>query len=334
MNFITGATGLLGSYLAKLLLGKGEKVRAIKRATSDVSLLGEYASKIEWVEADVLDYPALQEAMAGVERLYHCAAVISFIPSEYDYMAKVNIEGTANVMNAALYAGVKKVMHVSSVAALGLPTNGRTIDEKHSDPNISKCFAYFKSKHYAEREAWRANAEGLDVVVVCPSTIIGAGWWDDEPNSLFKTIDHGLQFYTTATNGFVDVRDVTECMYLLMQGAFKDDRYIISAQNESFKNLIWQIADALQVSRPQLEAGGMLREVAWRLEWIKSVFTNQRPLITKHSAQLAGIDFAYSNQKLKDALGYRFRSLEQTIRDTADAYLESKKAGKNYAVFT
>ncbi|MBL7778500.1 MAG: SDR family NAD(P)-dependent oxidoreductase [Chitinophagales bacterium] len=333
MNLITGATGLLGSYLAKLLLSKGEKVRAIKRATSDVSLLGEYASKIEWVEADVLDYPALEQALAGVERLYHCAAVISFMPAEYDDMAKVNVEGTANVMNAALHAGVKKVMHVSSVAAFGLPTNHRTIDEKYSDPNISKCFAYFKSKHYAEREAWRANAEGLDVVVVCPSTIIGAGWWDDEPNSLFKTIDNGLQFYTTATNGFVDVRDVVECMYLLMLGAFKDERYIISAQNESFKNLIWQIADTLNVARPKLEAGSMLREVAWRLEGMKSIFSHQRPLVTKHSAQLAGINFTYSNQKVIDALGYRFRPLEQTIRDTANAYLQSKKSGKNYGVF-
>lgn len=334
MNLITGATGLLGSYLAKLLLSKGEKVRAIKRVTSDLSLLGEYASKIEWVEADVLDYPALQEAMVGIERLYHCAAVISFIPAEYDYMAKVNIEGTANVMNAALYARVKKVLHVSSVAAFGLPTNSRTIDEKHSDPNISKCFAYFKSKHYAEREAWRANAEGLDVVVVCPSTIIGAGWWSDEPNSLFRTIDNGLPFYTTATNGFVDVRDVVACMYLLMQGHYKDERYIISAQNESFKNLIWQIADALNVKRPQLEAGSMLREVAWRLEWVKSVFSNQRPLVTKHSAQLAGIDFTYANQKIKDALHFEFRPLEQTIRDTANAYLQSKKSGINYGVFT
>jgi Nucleoside-diphosphate-sugar epimerases len=271
--------------------------------------------------------------MQGVKKVYHCAAVISFIPSEYDYMAKVNITGTANVMNAALYAGVKKMMHVSSVAALGLPVLGHIIDEQYIDPNINSCFEYFKSKHYAEREAWRACAEGLDVVVVCPSTILGAGCWDDEPLSLFKSIEQGLRFYTSATNGFVDVRDVVACMYYLMSGDYKNERYIISAHNESFKNLIWLIADALQVKRPAWHAGKTLRGLTWRMEWVKALFTSAKPLITKHSAQLAGINFLYSNKKIVDTLHYKFRPLEQTVCDTAKAYLESKRLGKNYGVF-
>ena len=131
MNLITGATGFLGSYLAKLLLNKGEKVRAIKRKTSDLSLLGNFASQIEWIEGDVLDIPSLEQAMKNVTQVYHCAASISFIPREIDHMMKVNVEGTANVVNAALHSGVKKFLHVSSVAAFGLPVNGKIIDEKY-----------------------------------------------------------------------------------------------------------------------------------------------------------------------------------------------------------
>ena len=165
MNLITGATGLLGSYLAKLLLTKGEKVRAIKRKTSDVSLLGEFSEQIEWIEGDVLDIPSLEEAMVGVTKVYHCAALISFIPREVEQMMKVNVEGTANIMNCALASDVKKLVHVSSVAAFGLPVKGKMIDENFSDPNINKAFWYYRSKQYSEREAWRANEEGLNVLL-------------------------------------------------------------------------------------------------------------------------------------------------------------------------
>lgn len=333
MVLITGATGLLGSYLTKLLLDKGDAVRAIKRKTSDLSLLGSYAQKIEWVEADVLDLPALEEAMKGIVQVYHCAAVISFIPSEVDYMMKVNIEGTANVMNTALQQGVKKAVHVSSIAALGIAPDGKVIDEKYNDSNIRNSFWYYRSKHYGEREAWRANAEGLNVVVAAPSTIIGAGKWNDEPNSLFRDIYKGLNFYTTSTNGFVDVRDVAECLYRLMTSDIEADKFIISSENLSFRDVMWQMADAMKVKRPSREAGKVLRSIAWRMEWIKSLFTKQRPLVTKESARLASINFLYSNQKVKQALGYQFKPLSETINETASVFLKSNSEGKDFGVF-
>lgn len=333
MNLVTGATGLLGSYLTKLLLQKGEAVRAIRRKSSDLSLLGEYAQQVQWVEADLLDIIALEEAMNGIERVYHCAAHISFMPSEVDMMMKINVEGTANVMNAALVSGVKKMLHVSSVAAFGLPAQGKVIDEQYTDPNINSCFWYYKSKHYGEREAWRAHAEGLPLVVANPGTIIGAGWWDDEPNSLFREIDNGLKFYTNAQNGFIDVRDAALCLYQLMNSSIDGERFLLVAENRSFKEIMWLIADALHVKRPGIEAGTWLREVAWRAEAIKSFFTGSRPLITKESAGIASIPFTYNNAKIKKALGIPFRSMEESIADTAKAYLESKQQGKDYGTF-
>jgi dihydroflavonol-4-reductase len=333
MNLITGATGLLGSYLAKLLLSKGEKIRAIKRKTSDTSLLGESAKQIEWFEGDVLDILSLEEAMQGVAKVYHCAAVISFIPSEVEQMMKVNIEGTANVMNMAISCGVKKVIHVSSVAAFGEARAGKVIDENYSDPEISKSFWYYRSKQYSEREAWRASEEGLNVVIVCPSTILGAGWWDAEPNSLFPEIHNGLKFYTTATNGFVDVRDVAACMEQLMQSDISGEKFIINAENLSFQQVIWKMADEMKVKRPSIEAGNFLRAVAWRMGVIKSFVTKQRPLITKESAELASISFNYSNEKIKRTLAFQFKPISETIRETAKVFLKSNKEGKSFGVF-
>ena len=333
MNLITGATGLLGSYLAKLLISKGEKVRATKRKTSDLSLLGTFAEQMEWVEGDVLDIPSLEEAMAGVTHVYHCAASISFIPDEVDNMMKVNIEGTANVMNCALVSGVKKLVHVSSVAAFGMSVKGKLIDEKYADPNINKAFWYYRSKQYSEREAWRASEEGLNLVVVCPSTILGASWWDAEPNSLFREIYNGLKFYTSGVNGFVDVRDVAECMHRLMLSDISAEKFILSSENLSFQEVIWQMADELNVKRPNLEAGKMLRSIAWRTEAIKSFFTKQRPLITKESADLAAINFTYSNEKIKQALNYNFRPVKETIAETAKVFLKSEEEGKEFGVF-
>jgi nucleoside-diphosphate-sugar epimerase len=333
MNLITGATGLVGSYLARLLLSKGEKVRAIKRTMSDTSLLNDISDRIEWVEGDVLHIPSLEDAMEGVTNVYHCAAMISFIPREIDQMMKINTEGVANVMNVALASNVRKLVHVSSIAAFGIPPAGKVVDEKFSDPNINKAFWYYRSKHYGEREAWRAMEEGLNVVIACPSTIIGAGWWDAEPNSLYPEIYKGLKFYTSCTNGFIDVRDVTECLYRLMQSDISGEKFILSAENLSFRDVIWQMADEMKVQRPSLEAGKFLRSIAWRMEVIKGLFGHHRPLITKESAEVAGISFQYSNEKIKQTLNYNFRPVKQTIADTAQVFLKSHAEKKEYGVF-
>lgn len=333
MNLVTGATGLVGSYLVKHLLKNGEPVRALKRSTSHTALLGEFANQVEWIEGDILDITSLLEAMQGVTKVYHCAAVISFIPSEAHHMIKVNVEGTANVMNAALASQVQKVLHVSSTAAFGVAPYGKVIDEHFSDANINKSFAYYRSKQYGEREAWRASEEGLDVVIVCPSTVLGAGWWNTAPNSLFAEVYRGLKFYTTATNGFVDVRDTVVCMHRLMHSDVKAEKFIVSAENVSFQDIIWQIADELQVKRPGIEAGNFLRSVAWRAEAIKTFFTQKPPLITKESAAVAAIDFYYNNSKICHALNFNFIPVKQTIAETAAIYLQSVKSGENFGTF-
>ncbi len=333
MIFITGTNGLLGSYLAKKLLQQGKKVRGLKRINSDLSLLGEYAQQIDWVTGDILNVTSLEQAIDGVEQVYHCAAVISFASHEADAMMKTNIEGTANVMNVALNVGVKKVVHVSSVAAFGIHKPEKIIDEKTTYAERKDMPNYYRSKQLAEREAWRAHAEGLNVVVANPGTILGAGKWDMEPNSLFRDVYAGLPFYTNGMNSIVDVRDVVDCLILLMEKGMNGEQYIIHAENVSFKDLLQKIAEVLGKKKPSFAVSDSLAKVAVVFEWLKAKITGKRQLLTPEMARLANKQFRYTNQKIVRDFGIKFRSADETIEDTVKVFLQSKKEGKHFGIF-
>lgn len=329
---LTGANGLLGSQIAKRLLQKGYKVRAIKRAKSDLRLLGEEAQQIEWMEGDVRDIVSLEAAMQGVAAVIHCAAMISFVPEDAAAMMQINAGGTANVVDAALHCGVKRLVHISSVAAFCRPKGVALIDE-HLDIKDSKDnFNYYRSKFYGEREAWRGLAEGLEVAIVCPSTILGGGFWDMEPNKLFAQIYKGYPFYTTGVNGFVDVRDVADLTLLLLKKEIVGEKYIASSENISFKDLMWLIADALQVKRARFKTGKILGEIAWRGEWLVSKIFGKKALVTKEVIDLALCDFRYSNQKVCTELGFAFRPVSETVQDVAAIYRQSVLNNSVFAV--
>ena len=127
---ITGATGLVGSATAKKFLSEKHEVFALARPDSDRSLLADIAAKITWVEGDILDLSALEKAMENMDMVVHTAAVVSFIPKERKAMYKVNVEGTANVVNVCLKLGIGKLCHVSSIAAIGRPDTRKVIPGK------------------------------------------------------------------------------------------------------------------------------------------------------------------------------------------------------------
>ena len=333
MILITGATGLLGSYIARLLVSRGEQVRGLRRSSSDLSLLGDAVKQIEWVEGDVTDVLSLDEAMQGVSRIYHCAALISMQPSHLDSMLKTNTEGTANVVNAALDAGIDKLLYVSSIAAFGRPQpEGVLIDENLDVKDSTDNFSYYRSKLYAEREVWRGIAEGLPAAIICPSTILGGGFWNVTPNNIFAQVYKGVPFYTTGTNAFVDVRDVAAIALLLMDSDIVSEKYIVSAENCTFHELMNLTADALQKKRPAIAIHKYLAAIAWRYESVKAVITKSTPLLTAESAVMAQSDFRYSNEKICQTLSYQFRPLSETITDVAKLYLQSLKEKKGYGI--
>ena len=333
MILVTGATGLLGSYIARQLVGSGERVRGLKRRGSDLSLLGDATHQIEWVEGDVTDISSLDEAMKGVKQVYHCAALISMQPSHLDQMIKVNTEGTANVVNVALDADVNKLLYVSSIAAFGRPQpTGVLIDENLDVKDSTDNFSYYRSKLYAEREVWRGIAEGLSAVIICPSTILGGGFWHVTPNNIFDQVYKGLSFYTTGTNAFVDVRDVTFIAIQLMNSTIEAEKFIVSAENCSFQELMNMIADALNRKRSTIAINKWLAELAWRYEAVKATITQSTPLLTAESAVMAQSEFRYSNEKICKTLSYQFRPLSKTITDVANIYLQSINENKGYGL--
>jgi nucleoside-diphosphate-sugar epimerase len=333
MILVTGANGFVGSYLVKELLKQGEQVRGLKRATSQIHLLGDAADKVEWFEGDVTDVHSLQPAMKGVKKVYHAAAIISFLPKDFDTMMKVNVEGTANVVNEALLAGVEKLVLVSSVAAFGLPKQGKMIDESTEYQEQKDMITYYRSKFLGELEAWRGEAEGLNVVVACPSTILGAGNFDSEPNLVFAEVAKGAPFYTEGKMGFVDVRDVVRALILLMNSDAKGEKFIISGENSSFKNLMFHAAEVMKVQKPKIKVSPGLVALAWRYEWLKHKLTGKRPVVSKESARIATTNFEFNNAKLRERFNFTYTPLGTTIKETCLAYQKCKAAGKVWEVF-
>lgn len=333
MVLVTGANGLLGSYLVKELIRRGERVRGLRRSQSDMRLLNGYVDRVEWVEGDVRDIYALEEAMKDIDEVYHVAAMISMQPADLGQMLSINAEGTANVVNAALGADIRKLLYVSSVAAFGRPERAVKVIDENLDVKDSKDnFAYYRSKLYAEREVWRGIAEGLHAVIINPSTIFGGGFWNIPPNGIFDHVYSGLPFYTSGVNGFVDVRDVVDIAIRLMHSDIEAEKFIVSAENASFRDVMWMAADALKVRRPYIHSGRILGTLAWRFERIRSLFSKPSAIITHDSVVIGQNDFYYSNDKVRKALQYEFRPLRDTIADVAALYLQSRRDKAPYAI--
>ena len=227
MVFVTGGTGMVGAHLLYDLVSNGEKVRALKRPGSSIrraeKIFSYYSSEyqlllqnIEWVDGDILDKDGLGELLAGVDQIYHCAAIVSFDSRDREIMIHNNVEGTANLVDMAVSLHIPRFCHVSSVSAIGSPPEGIEANEDHPWRNNMDHSAYGESKYLSEMEVWRAIFLGLNAVIVNPSVIIGPGDWKSGSSLLFSTVWKGLKFYTKGGTGFVDVRDVTKVMRLLM----------------------------------------------------------------------------------------------------------------------
>lgn len=324
MNLVTGATGFVGSYIVRQLIGAGEKVRALKRHKSNTKLLEDVEGRFEWFEGDVLDVTSLKEAMVGVTKVYHSAAMISFVSSEASRMHKVNIEGTANVVNACIDAKIVKLLHVSSVSAFGRYEIKGPIDEKTVWKEHDENTQYAISKFRSELEIWRGKEEGLNTVIVNPSTILGYGDWHNGSSQIFKNVYDGISFYPTGLNGFVAVEDVARACIVLMESDLVGEQFIVSAENLTFKEVFFKIADAFGVSRPSKPVSPFLAAIGWRFYWLKSKILGQQPLVTQETTVYTSRDYNYINEKLKKALGFEYQDLDIAIKKACAKYTSVK----------
>jgi len=313
MILVTGATGFLGSELIRQLLFKGEQVRAIMRDTSVIPSLLKNEKKIEWFKADILDYFALNDAMEGISKVYHCAAFISFDPADNKKMKKVNVEGTVNVLNASIEKNISRFLHVSSVAALGENNKDELITEKDQWEYTPDCSVYSISKYESEMEVFRATAEGLNTIIVNPSIIIGKNAGKQGSGALFETIQKGLKYYPGGSFGYVDVEDVAKAMILLMDSDISDERFIINAENWSYHDLFTEIALNFKKVPPEIALKPWMVQLAYMGTRIIATFTGKKFNLTKDTANSAFKKRKYSNNKIKKTLNLEFKSIKDSI---------------------
>jgi len=340
MIFVTGGTGLVGAHLLFELTSAAKKVKALKRKTSNLqqvlktfSWYSEDSQKlfdrIEWVDGDILDYFSLEKLLDGVTEIYHCAAIVSFQRDEREKMISNNVEGTANLVNAAIENGVKKICHVSSIAALGRLHNGLPVTEETSWVPSKKVSGYSESKFFSEAEIWRGMEEGLDAVIVSPSVILGPGNWESGSAQLFKTIADGLKFYTKGVTGFVDVKDVVGAMILLMDEpnfeSAKNQRYLLNAENLSYQELFSEIARALGKPAPKYYASDFLLGMVWRAAALAGRITRKPSMITRETVSNSNAVNTFDGGKITRQFSFNYLPVSESVRQTA-AFLKNDMA--------
>ncbi|WP_109302321.1 NAD-dependent epimerase/dehydratase family protein [Aquimarina sp. AU474] len=333
MILVTGATGLVGTHLLVKLVQQKEPIRALYRSDQKKAYAKKVFSyyfphdnnlfdNIDWIQADINDIPSLSAAFNQVTYVYHCAAKISFNPAHYKKLRKVNIEGTANIVNLCLIHNVKKLCYVSSIATLGESITGKHIDESEEwNPEIPNS-VYAITKYGAEMEVWRGVQEGLDAVIVNPGIIIGPGFFDGGSGFLFKRIYAGMNYYTTGTSGFVSVIDVINTMFMLMNSNCTNERYILVAENLNYQSAFSMIAKGLKKPAPTKEASPFMMKIAYYVQRISHVLFRTKQSIFKSSIRSAFSNSYYTNDKIKSELNYEFNPIEKAIEETATLFLK------------
>ncbi|MDG1195417.1 MAG: SDR family oxidoreductase [Polaribacter sp.] len=332
MILVTGGTGLVGSHLLYHLCLQNVAIRAIYRTKSsleNVKKVFRYYtedenlfSKIEWYQADITDVPKMIPAFSDVKHVYHCAAFISFNPKDYRKMRKVNIHGTAIIVNLCIAAKIEKLCFVSSIAAVGDSLKGKIVTEENEWNKELDNSGYSITKFGAEMEVWRASQEGVDVVVVNPGVILGSGFWNSGSGKLFSQVNNGFRFYTEGVTGFVSVQDVVKPMILLMNSPVKNERFILISENKSFKEIFFLIADTLGKSRPSIKIKPWQTNLFWRFAWCVSKIARKEPLLSKYSARSAHSVAEYSSEKIQKKINYQFEDLEKSVQRISKRYLK------------
>ena len=336
MILVTGGTGLVGSYLLYELTRKGHKVKALLRPGKKPCVTQKLFScfsdanehlidQVDWVEGDVLDPFSLHQAMKGVDYVYHCAAMISFNPRELKAMLAVNVEGTANVVNACIENGIKKLCHVSSIASLGQAEKGEMIDENAKWKTSRINSGYAVSKYGGEREVWRGIEEGLNAVIVNPSVIIGAGCHQKATNKLFHNIEHFLPYYISGINGYVDVHDVVNAMIILMDSTKSGERFVLNSENLSLREFFIRVADILGKPHPRIAVNGSIMNVIAWLDEMRGRVTKTTPLLTRENVRASMSKSYYSAEKFSSAFNYSFIPMTESLKEALHVIESAKK---------
>ena len=332
MILVTGGTGLVGAHLLLKLVLEKHSVRAIHREESDLKRVkkvfgyyrkdaGELFDKIEWVLADINDIPALEIAFKGVDKVYHAAAFISFDPTDYKKLQKINTEGTSNIVNLCIAKNVKKLCYASTIGAVGKTFDGKQTNEE-TPWTPQEANVYGLSKYAAEMEVWRASQEGVPVIMVNPGVIIGPGFWNNGSGTIFKTARKTYGYYPPGGTGFISVHDVVAMMLKLMESPIQNERYIAVAENWSYHKVLTEITQTFGIKPPAKALKFWQLEIGRWFDVFKNLFSKTGRTLTKSHVRSLKNRQVYENQKIVDALGFEFRSLQEEIRFCCERFME------------
>lgn len=332
MVLVTGGTGLVGAHLILRLLRSGIAVKAIHRKTSDLKEVekvfsyytgqaGELFHQILWTEADLNDLPALEEVFQDITQVYHCAALISFDPNDFELLRAVNTEGTKNIVNLCIAHGIQKLCFVSSIATIGRTLNGQAATEE-TDWSPEGANVYALSKMDSELEVWRGSQEGLPVVIVNPGIIIGPGFWDSGTGLLFQNGYKARKHYPPGGTGFVTVNDVTALMVQLMDSSITNEKFIVVAENLSYKDILDRLARAFNKRGPSIPVKFWQLEIFWRMDKCLNILTKRGRRLTKISVKSLRNRQFYNNGKSREQLGHSYESLDATIAFSCNKFME------------
>lgn len=319
---ITGATGLVGSYLTQHLVKQGKLVRIMVRNVAQLKLVEPLRNQIEVVEGDILDIFALDDALEGISQVYHCAALVSFHPKMRKLMKKTNVEGTENVVNACLERQNIRLLHVSSVAALGKNVDGSVITEQTKWKESAENSYYARTKRWAELEVYRGIEEGLDAVIVQPSIVLG---YPPQNHPLFKLlsrIESGLTWYQSGVSSYVDAEDVAKAMVIVMEHAPSGEQYLIGGHTSSMHNMLTLLGKALGGKLPK-------RKIPYRLvltcaRILKRVRIHHS-LLNREVLHSCVAQHDFSSKKLMETFNFEFKPLSETIHTLAAQWKQQSK---------
>jgi dihydroflavonol-4-reductase len=326
MVLITGASGFLGQHLVRHIAAGGRQARALYHShppTGDIAVL----PGIEWMQADLLDVYDVETAMKGVTEIYHCAAIVSFDPARRNEMLHFNPESTTNIVNQALLQDVRKMVYISSIAALGRTgENAKEINEDAEWGESRYNSAYGISKYIAEMEVWRGIGEGLDAVIVNPGIILGASNGRDLSSRLMKMAYKEFPFYSKGVTSWVYAGDVVRIVTRLMDSDISGERFIVSEGNTSFREVFTVMAAALNKKAPRFYANSLFTGIAWRAGTLAGWVTGKQSLITKETVNNANSICLYDNNKLLSALpGFNYTPVKDAVQIMAQSFLDQNK---------
>jgi dihydroflavonol-4-reductase len=315
-SLVTGATGLIGSHIAGKLVQRGERVKILLRKSSNTLNIDHLDA--ERVYGDIMDIESVKKALEGCDTLYHTAGFVSYRKADYKKMEEINVRGTANVLSAALEAGVRKAVYTSSVAAIGVDPGGGIANENTIFTLESEGIQYLNTKHRAEKEALRFYEKGLPVVIVNPSIVIGPGdVYLSSAGLILWYCKRKFPGYIDGTLNLVDVEDVAEGHILAAEKGRIGERYILANENLTVKELFDLLERVTGIPSPKMKIPYFLAYTsALIVERILGLSFPNYSTMDLDSVRLSRFNWYVDSSKAVRELGFHRTPIEQTIEKT------------------